>query len=50
MKDANMASMRKERVQLADGRYLIYYSFSDDPPKGEDDNKQPQVNAGEDEA
>lgn len=51
MKDsvAVTASMKKETVQLEDGRYLIYYSFGDNHQKDRESARKPGA-SGKDEA
>ncbi|HEX2953785.1 MAG TPA: hypothetical protein VHR47_07350 [Bacillota bacterium] len=49
MKQESETSMRKETVQLEDGRYLIYYSFDSELPKDEKKTKHGQAVVGKDE-
>jgi hypothetical protein len=39
IKDSEM-NMQKRRTTLADGRYLIYYTFENSPDPAEEENKQ----------
>ena len=40
--------MRKEKVILPDGRYVIYYSFEDEKPAEQTDSEQVSEDADSD--
>lgn len=40
--------MRKRRIALPDGRYLIYYSFEDEKARSAPDTRDKEKRAGQD--